>query len=129
MAKLTSLLKYQGSLEELTAYQLEGVEGTVVRRKSGPTKEQIQTEPRYSDTRKNIKETAGCSRATGLVLDTLGVLRPVVDQSCCGRLNALLKVVQEMDTQSPGGSATCGCRSGRGCWRALTCAKFIPWSM
>ena len=103
MAKLTSLLKFNGSLEELTAYQLEGVEGTVVRRKTGPTREQIQSDPRFANTNKINKETAGCSRATGLVLETLGVLRPVVDQSCCGRLNALLKVVQAGDALSPWG--------------------------
>ena len=103
MAKLTSLVKFQGSLDELNAYQLEGVNGTVVRRKSSLTKEQVLTDPSFSNTRKNNKETAGCSRAAGLVLETLGVLRPVVDQSCCGRLNALLKVVQASDTESPWG--------------------------
>lgn len=103
MAKLTSLLKFQGSLEELNAYQLEGVNGTVVRRKSSLTRQQVLTDPCFSNTRKINKETAGCSAAVALLLETLGVLRPVVDQSCCGRLNALLKVVQAADTQNPWG--------------------------
>ena len=103
MAKLTSLLHFKGTLDNLTAYQMEGVEGTVVRKRTGPTKEQIQTEARFANINRINKETAGRSEAAGFWLHTLGVLRPVVDQSCCGRLNGLLKVVQEGDTVSPWG--------------------------
>jgi hypothetical protein len=100
MAKLTSILTFSGSLDGLSAYKIEGVEGGVLRRKGGPTRKQILAGPSFALTRKNNKETAGRSRASGLVLDTLGVLRHVVDQSCTGRLNAILKVAQESDTQS-----------------------------
>lgn len=103
MAKLTSILTFSGSLEGLTAYKLEGVEKEVLRRKGGPSREQVRNGSNFTLTRKNNKETAGRSRASGLVLDTFGLLRPVVDQSCAGRLNGLLKVVQEQDTASPYG--------------------------
>lgn len=100
MAKLTSILTFRGSLEGLSAYKMEGVEGEVLRRKGGPSRQQVLAGPSFALTRKNNKESAGRSRASGLVLDTLGVLRHVVDQSCTGRLNALLKVAQESDTQN-----------------------------
>ena len=103
MAKLTSLLQFKGSLDNLTAYPMEGVEGTVVRKRTGPTKEQIQTEARFANINRINKETTGRSVATGFWLRTLGVLRPVVDQSCCGRFNGLVKVAQEGDTVSPWG--------------------------
>jgi hypothetical protein len=101
MAKLTSLLKFSGSLDGLSAFKMEGIAEEILRRKGGLTKEQIQNDPCFALTRANNKETAGRSRASGLILDTLGGLRPAVDQSCAGRLNALLKAVQEGDTLSP----------------------------
>lgn len=126
MAKLTLLLKYKGSLDELTAYELEGVEGVVVRRKAGPTKKQIQADPRFRNTRKNNKETAGCSAVAGLVLETLGVLRPVVDQSCCGRLNALFKVVQAADTQNPWGRRSVRLSQRPGLLEGFNLRKVLP---
>lgn len=126
MAKLTSLLKYKGSLDELTAYELEGVEGVVVRRKVGPTKKQIHADPRFRNTRKNNKETAGCSRVVGLVLETLGVLRPVVDQSCCGRLNALLKVVQAGDAHGAWGERSVRLSQRRALLEGFNLRKVYP---
>jgi hypothetical protein len=126
MAKLTSLLKYKGSLDELTAYELEGVEGVVVRRKVGPTKKQIHADPRFRNTRKNNKETAGCSRAVGLVLETLGVLRPAVDQSCCGRLNALLKVVQAGDAHGAWGERSVRLSQRRALLEGFNLRKVYP---
>lgn len=126
MAKLTSLLKFQGSLEELNAYQMEGVDGTVVRRKSSLTREQVLRDPSFSNTRKINKETAGCSAAAGLVLETLGVLRPVVDQSCCGRLNALLKVVQASDAVNSWGRRSVRLSLRPGLLEGFNLRKVLP---
>jgi hypothetical protein len=101
MAKLTSLLKFKGSLDGLSAYKMDGIEEEILRKTGGPTKEQIKSDPCFALTRKNNKETAGRSRTSGLILEAVGGLRPVVDQSCAGRLNALLKALQAGDTQSP----------------------------
>jgi hypothetical protein len=126
MAKLTSLLKFHGSLDGLSAYKMEGLQEEILRRKGGPTKEQILHDPRFALTRKNNKETAGRSRASGLVLDTLGGLRPAVDQSCCGRLNALLKVVQEGDTLSPWGERHVRLTLGPGLLEGFNLRKVCP---
>jgi hypothetical protein len=103
MAKLSSIIQYNGSLDGLTAYNLEGVEGKVVRMQGGPTKEQVQHASEFVNTRKNNKETAGRSVATGFIMAAFGGLRPAADQSCGGRLNALLIPAQEMDTTSEWG--------------------------
>ena len=103
MAKLSSLIQYNGSLDGMTAYDLEGVEGKVVRMQGGPTREQVQHAPEFENTRKNNKEIAGRSLATGHIMAAFGGLRPAADQSCAGRLNALLIPAQEMDTSSAWG--------------------------
>lgn len=101
MAKLTSLLKFSGTLEDLTAYEADGK--TLLRKKGGPTRQQVLHGSNFVNTRRNNKETGGRSRASGLVLATFGGLRSVVDQSCAGRINRVLKVVQVADSQSPWG--------------------------
>lgn len=103
MAKLTSIVKFSGTLDGLSPYKTEGVEETILRKSGGPTKDQVLHAPQFALTRKNNKETGGCSRASGFVMETLGALRPLCDQSCAGRLNALLKPLQEADTQSAWG--------------------------
>jgi hypothetical protein len=41
MAKPTSLLYLSGTVDNLSFYKMEGVEGTIVRRKGGAIKEKI----------------------------------------------------------------------------------------
>ncbi len=63
MAKLASNLSFTGSLGNLSAYKMRGVEGTVVRIKGGATKKKIKEPPVFERTRELNAEFGG--RATG----------------------------------------------------------------
>jgi hypothetical protein len=104
MAKLTSLLALSGSLDNLSFYQIEGVEGTIARRKGGASKEKILHDPCFKNTRRTMWEFGGRSIASRYILEAFAPLRP--GHGTTGRINKMLTALQKMDTISPW-----GCRS------------------
>lgn len=74
-----------------------------VRTKGGPSRQQIYTLPAFETTRRNIGEFSGRSTATMWLLRALEPLRPLANYNISGHLNALIKPVQEMDTDSERG--------------------------
>ena len=71
MAKLTSLLSLSGTLDNLSFYKMEGVEGTVVRRKGGASKEKILHDTSFANTRRNMVEFGGRGPAIHYLLQAL----------------------------------------------------------
>src|ERR1700748_668661 len=58
MGKQKSIVKVQGSIDDMTFYQMNGI--SYVRKKTvGPSKEKIKTDPRYKRTKENNQEFAG----------------------------------------------------------------------
>lgn len=104
MAKYKSLLTITGSLDGLTIYRLPGVADPVVRRTSGPSKEDIQTKSQYDVLRRNLAETGGRSTATSWLMKAFQALKPLADADTAGQLNRLLKVIQVGDTESEFGT-------------------------
>jgi len=100
MARLTSHLTFTGSIGDLTAYTMRGTDGVILRTKSGPTKEQIKHSPAYDITRRQNKEFGGRSTATKGILHGLHFQKPLADYKIAGTLNALLKPIQVLDTES-----------------------------
>jgi hypothetical protein len=100
MAKLTSIIKFNGSLQGLSAYNMKGVEGTILRTAYGPSKEDIQTKSQYDITRRNLSETGGRGSATSWLMKAFQPLKPLADAATAGRLNRLLKAIQVGDTES-----------------------------
>lgn len=85
MAKLTSIIKFSGSLAGLSAYKMKGVEETILRTSYGPSKEDIQTKPQYDITRRNLTETGGRSTATSHLMKAFQPLRPLADYDTAGQ--------------------------------------------
>lgn len=100
MARLSSHLSFTGSLGELTAYTMRGANGVILRTRSGPTKEEIKHSPAYDITRRNNSEFGGRSTATRGILRGLHLQKPLADYRIAGTLNALLKHIQVLDTES-----------------------------
>lgn len=103
MAKLTSLIKFSGSLDGLTVYSLPHVKAPVVRTTWGPSKEAIQTKRQYEGQRRSIAENKGRSPATGWLMKAFQPLKPLADADTAGFLNKLLYQVQKGDGESPYG--------------------------
>jgi hypothetical protein len=101
MAKLTSLITFQGSLDGISVYKMEGVDKPVVRRKGGAKKEKILHDPCFKNTRSNLGEFGARGPATRYVLQAFAPLRP--GHGTAGDINKVLSVVQKLDTESEWG--------------------------
>jgi hypothetical protein len=100
MARLSSEFIFTGSLGELSAYRMRGVEGIIVRTKGGPSKKQIKTSPKFANTRRLNAEFGGRATATKWIMKMLRPLKPLADYNIAGPLNALMKPIQALDVES-----------------------------
>lgn len=100
MATLESLFPFTGRIGDLSAYRRKGTGKIVIRRAGGPSKRQIQTEPSFDRTRRNIAEFAGAVRMTKLFRQAFHQLLPVADADFTGRLNAFFRSLLVFDTAS-----------------------------
>jgi hypothetical protein len=103
MPILKSSFEWSGTLDQLTAYRLPGVDGTVIRRKGGVSGDVIRNSRKYESTRRNNQEFKGRSIASGWIMRMMRPVSQLADHSIGGPLNALLKPVQESDTSSEWG--------------------------
>lgn len=91
---------FQGSVDDLSFYKMRGVEGTIVRRKGGPSKEQVKNAPSMVQTRRGNSEFAGRAKAAKGIMRALHYHKPLADYNIAGPLNALLRPVQALDKLS-----------------------------
>lgn len=103
MAILESSVRFTGSLGDLSAYIRRGSDKVILRRKGGASKKRIMTAPAFENTRRINSEFSGRSMATKWLMRALQHHRPLADHSFTGKINALLKPIQELDTVSPWG--------------------------
>lgn len=88
-----------GSIDDLSIYKMRGVDEPIVRRKGGPSKEKIQTDPKLQLVRNSISEFGGRAQATKWVMQALLLQKPLADHNIAGPLNALMVPVQKMDAE------------------------------
>src|ERR1700754_381148 len=100
MATTNPLFPIKGTLGGYSVYKRRDLDKYIVRRKGGPSKNQILNSENFINTRRNIGEFSGRSTATKFLLQALDPLRPLADYNIAGPLNALVKPIQEMDTDS-----------------------------
>ena len=101
MAKLGSNFDFTGSLGPVSAYKMRGVEGTVLRRKGGASKEKIKTSPRMEGTRRGNSEFGGRATAGKWIRLLLHRQTPMADYNVTGAINALMMPIQKLDTVHP----------------------------
>jgi hypothetical protein len=100
MAKLDGILSFTGSLQNLSAYKMRGSDKIILRKKGGPTKKQIKHSPKFANTRRNNMEFGGRSLAAACIKSCLHPLLFLADHNITAPLNALLRAIQKMDTES-----------------------------
>src|SRR5688572_10360908 len=99
MPKLIGELQFIGSLDNLSAYKMRGSDKIILRKKGGPSKKQIKHSPKFDLTRRNNKEFGGRVKAAAHIKRILYPMLFIADYNIIGPLNALLKPIQNMDTQ------------------------------
>jgi hypothetical protein len=103
MGLLESEFQFTGSLGNVTAYRMRGVDRIVVRKKSGVSKERIQNDRSFARTRENNVEFKGRAKAVRRVRLAIGPLLDHADYNFFGNLNRTMKYVQNGDAVNPGG--------------------------
>lgn len=107
MAKLRSLIKIEGTLDDLTFYK--GREGFLVRTKGGISKGRISSDPAFARTRENGSEF-GMAATSGKMLRRaiLDLLVDAKDGLVTSRLTHVMTKVKNTDTTSNRGERTVG---------------------
>lgn len=101
MAKNFNSDDFNGSIGDKTYYTLKGV-GKIVRKKYGPSKQEMQTNPNFAKTLRNNKEFGGASIAAKAVRTGLEHLsREFQDNTMSGRLTSVIRNIIASDKSNP----------------------------
>ncbi len=100
MARLTSDILFTGSLGNISAYKMRGVDRVILRTKGGPSSARIKKDPAFDVVRRNNAEFSGRAAASRWIMKMLWPQKALADYNIAGPLNALVKPIQELDTQS-----------------------------
>jgi hypothetical protein len=102
MAKQKGISRFTGTVDGITYY--ESKYGPLVRKKGGPSKEQIKKLPSFTRVRENNKEFGSCGSATKLLRSVLHqLMKDASDYLVTSRLNKLMFAIKNLDTISPRG--------------------------
>jgi hypothetical protein len=91
--------KFIGRLGEFTAYKRWDSDKTILRRKGGGSRMKIMTSEKCKRTRENMAEFGGRSRVASWVRRAMWSQRALADYNFIGSINALIKPVQDLDTE------------------------------
>ena len=102
MAKLKSLIKIEGTLDELTFYK--GKKGYLVKTKGGVSANRIKNDPNFARTRENGSEF-GHAATSGKQLrrSILELMTDAKDELVTSRLTQTMRKIMDADTVSPRG--------------------------
>ncbi|WP_343704334.1 hypothetical protein [Chitinophaga sp.] len=103
MAKLNGPFDFSGNLGNFSVYKMRGVDKLVVRRKGGPTKEQVNSSPTLARTRENNAEFRACTMLTKGIRSAVFLVNHLGDLRFTGALNSLGKQMQMLDKTSKRG--------------------------
>ncbi|HJU45227.1 MAG TPA: hypothetical protein VJ647_00525 [Chitinophagaceae bacterium] len=103
MAKLGPDFSITGSLMNISAYKMRGVEGTILRTKGGASKEKIKKDPAFERTRELNAEFGGRAAGSKWIMQSLWPQKALADYNIAGPINTLLKPIQDLDTESKRG--------------------------
>jgi hypothetical protein len=98
MAKLQGDLLFTGSLGNVTAYRMKGVDRIIIRAKGGPSPSKIRRSPRFRNTRKSYTEFGAAAKAGSWLRNSFRELLPIADHNLTPPLNALCRKIQLLDT-------------------------------
>jgi hypothetical protein len=103
MAKLSSLFKFEGTVDDITVVKNSGV----VKRKGGLSKERIATDPKLVRVRENNAEFAMLATASKTIRDAFGDLgQNIRVQYLTSRLSRVLTRIKNLDSVSARGYRT-----------------------
>lgn len=107
MPRQSSLIKINGTLEDLTFFKSE--DGHMVRMKGGVNGDRIKNDPAFARTRENMQEFAEMGQSGKLIRTSLrSIISNGADHRCSSRLVKILSQVLKEDTTSSRGERKVG---------------------
>lgn len=100
MATTKGIIEFNGSIGNLTAYRMRGVDRLIIRQRKGPTRKVIETSPSYANLRLNNKEWKGCAVTGQEISRAIHAVRHLADYNYTGPLYAICKNIQMEDEVS-----------------------------
>jgi hypothetical protein len=100
MGRLKSIIDLRGTIDGITFYKIKGIEGTITRRKAGPTSEQVKTASSYERTRENSKEFGIASKAGKILRRSLNPFTRNIGSSYVS--GELTRIFQQMVVKGDG---------------------------
>jgi len=94
MAKLEEGAEFAGK----SIYRMQGSDKLIVRKKGGPTREQMLKSPRLERSRENATEFTGVGMAASAIRNSLFAVRHLADYNFRPTLVNICKKIQELDT-------------------------------
>ncbi len=107
MAKHKGVIRFTGTIDGLTYY--ESKYGPLVRKKAGPSAEQVKKDPAFQRLRENGKEFGNCGKATKTLRAVLmPLLKDARDYQVTPRIIKLMAAIKNLDTLSTRGKRNVG---------------------
>lgn len=107
MAKQKAVIRFTGTIDGLTYY--ESKYGPLVRKKAGPSAEQVKKDPAFQRLRENGKEFGNCGKATKTLRTVLmPLLKDSRDYQVTPRIIKLMAAIKNLDTLSARGERNVG---------------------
>jgi hypothetical protein len=103
MAFLSSGIKFEGLLGDVSAYRMKGSDRIVVRMKGGASKKKIKTAASMVNTRRTMSEFGAASRASSRVLRMIKHRGGWSTHGVQGALTAVMMHLRRSDTESTWG--------------------------
>ena len=103
MAEMLPGFTFTGTIANIVAYKRKGSDRIFLRSKGGPSKSRIKTHPKFEVTRRNNFEFGGRSTAVKWIMKMFYSQKALADYNVAGYLNALIKPIQALDTESEHG--------------------------
>jgi hypothetical protein len=101
MAKISPTIPFSNTLGDSSVYKMEGLDKLVIRAKHGPSKEQIETEPRYAKFRLSQFELKGAGKATSQICLAIFAVTHLKDHNYSGSLTKICRLMQAEDASRP----------------------------
>jgi hypothetical protein len=103
MAFITDNMGIEGSIGNMSAYRMRGVDKMVVRTKGGATKAKIKTDANFAKTRQINSEFGGCAKMAKAIRMAIEPIAHLADYNFTPSLIAMAKKMQLQDTLHPRG--------------------------
>lgn len=104
MAIVKGIMQIYGSVAGFTFYTRKGSDKTIMRSKGGPSKNLMESSPKFEKLRKNQTEFGGCTKFGSKSRKAFGELYKSSDYNLHSKLTSIGKSIMKMDTTMETGS-------------------------